>query len=108
MPVITSYRLRTSTPAAAVALDPEHLVAVVGNQREQVEPHILEQVPDAVVAVQETQDGTGHAVRVAVEALQDRVGTTDGTVVVHCDASRDSIGRWLTPDRLSIFDSWRA
>jgi bifunctional UDP-N-acetylglucosamine pyrophosphorylase/glucosamine-1-phosphate N-acetyltransferase len=68
--------------AASQALDPEHLVAVVGNQREQVEPHILEQVPDAVVAVQETQDGTGHAVRVAVEALQDRVGTTDGTVVV--------------------------
>ena len=68
--------------AASQALDPEHLVAVVGNQREQVAPHILEQVPDAVVAVQETQDGTGHAVRVAVEALQDKVGTTDGTVVV--------------------------
>jgi bifunctional UDP-N-acetylglucosamine pyrophosphorylase/glucosamine-1-phosphate N-acetyltransferase len=55
---------------------------VVGTQREQVEPHILEQVPDAVVAVQETQDGTGHAVRVAVEALQARVGTSEGTVVV--------------------------
>jgi bifunctional UDP-N-acetylglucosamine pyrophosphorylase/glucosamine-1-phosphate N-acetyltransferase len=68
--------------AASQALDPEHLVAVVGNQREQVEPHILEQVPDAVVAVQETQDGTGHAVRIAVEALRERVGTTDGTVVV--------------------------
>ncbi|HEU4513298.1 MAG TPA: bifunctional UDP-N-acetylglucosamine diphosphorylase/glucosamine-1-phosphate N-acetyltransferase GlmU [Nocardioidaceae bacterium] len=68
--------------AASQALDPDHLVAVVGNQREQVTPHILEQVPDAVVAVQETQDGTGHAVRVAVEALQERVGTTDGTIVV--------------------------
>ncbi len=68
--------------AASEALDPEHLVAVVGNQREQVEPHILEQVPDAVVAVQETQDGTGHAVRVAVEALQQKSGTPEGTVVV--------------------------
>jgi bifunctional UDP-N-acetylglucosamine pyrophosphorylase/glucosamine-1-phosphate N-acetyltransferase len=68
--------------AASEALDPDHLVAVVGNQRDQVEPHILEQVPDAVVAVQETQDGTGHAVRIAVEALQGRAGTTDGTVVV--------------------------
>jgi bifunctional UDP-N-acetylglucosamine pyrophosphorylase / glucosamine-1-phosphate N-acetyltransferase len=68
--------------AASEALDPERLVAVVGTQREQVEPHILEQVPDALVAVQETQDGTGHAVRVAVEALQDSSGTPDGTVVV--------------------------
>ena len=67
---------------ASRALDPEHLVAVVGTQREQVTPHILEQVPDAVVAVQETQDGTGHAVRVAVEALQAQSGTPDGTVVV--------------------------
>jgi len=68
--------------AASRALDPEHLVAVVGNQREQVTPHILEQVPDAVIAVQETQDGTGHAVRVAVEALQAKAGATRGTVVV--------------------------
>ena len=68
--------------AASQALRPDHLVAVVGNQREQVEPHILAQAPDAVVAVQETQDGTGHAVRVAVDALRERVGTTDGTVVV--------------------------
>ena len=68
--------------AASQALDPEHLVAVVGNQREQVEPHVLEQVPDAVIAVQETQDGTGHAVRIAVETLQQRAGTPEGTVVV--------------------------
>ncbi|MGE5720043.1 MAG: bifunctional UDP-N-acetylglucosamine diphosphorylase/glucosamine-1-phosphate N-acetyltransferase GlmU [Nocardioidaceae bacterium] len=68
--------------AASQALAPEHLVAVVGNQREQVEPHILEQVPDAVLAVQETQDGTGHAVRVAVEALEEKAGATQGTVVV--------------------------
>jgi bifunctional UDP-N-acetylglucosamine pyrophosphorylase/glucosamine-1-phosphate N-acetyltransferase len=68
--------------AASQVLEPEHLVAVVGNQREQVEPHILEHAPDAVLAVQETQEGTGHAVRVAVDALRDKVGTTDGTVVV--------------------------
>ncbi|HEX6874385.1 MAG TPA: bifunctional UDP-N-acetylglucosamine diphosphorylase/glucosamine-1-phosphate N-acetyltransferase GlmU [Nocardioidaceae bacterium] len=68
--------------AASQGVDPEHLVAVVGSRREQVEAHILEQVPDAVLAVQETQDGTGHAVRVAVEELQKRAGTTDGTIVV--------------------------
>jgi bifunctional UDP-N-acetylglucosamine pyrophosphorylase/glucosamine-1-phosphate N-acetyltransferase len=68
--------------AAARAVGPDHFVAVVGNQREQVEPHVLAQVPDAVIAVQETQDGTGHAARVAVEALTDSVGTPVGTVVV--------------------------
>ena len=59
------------------ALEPHRVVAVVGNQREQVGPHIQELLPDAVLAVQETQDGTGHAVRVAWEALDpaDRSGT---------------------------------
>ena len=62
---------------AVVGLEPHRVVAVVGNQREQVGPHIQELLPDAVLAVQETQDGTGHAVRVAWEALDpaDRVGT---------------------------------
>ena len=55
--------------AAAQALEPDRVVAVVGHQREQVGPHIQELFPDVVLAVQETQDGTGHAVRVAVEAL---------------------------------------
>jgi bifunctional UDP-N-acetylglucosamine pyrophosphorylase / glucosamine-1-phosphate N-acetyltransferase len=68
--------------AASQGVRPEHLVAVVGNQQEQVEPHILELVPDALLAVQETQDGTGHAVRVAMEALREKAGTTEGTVVV--------------------------
>ena len=57
--------------AAALHVEPRHLVAVVGNSREQVGPHILDQVPSAVLAVQETQDGTGHAVRVALDALRD-------------------------------------
>ena len=67
---------------AALHVEPQHLVAVVGNSREQVGPHILEQVPGALLAVQETQDGTGHAVRVALDALRDAAGTTDGVVVV--------------------------
>src|SRR3954471_15386793 len=67
---------------AALHVEPEHLVAVVGNGREQVGPHILDQVPDAVLAVQETQEGTGHAVRVALDALRDAAGTTDGVIVV--------------------------
>jgi len=67
---------------AALHVEPEHLVAVVGHGREQVGPHILEQVPDALLAVQETQDGTGHAVRVAIDTLRAAAGTTEGVVVV--------------------------
>lgn len=64
--------------AAARAVEPERIVAVVGHQREQVAAHIREEVPDAVLAVQEEQLGTGHAVRMAVEAA----GRIDGTVLV--------------------------
>src|SRR3954451_13938883 len=63
--------------SAVQAVEPHRVVAVVGNQREQVGPHIQELLPEAVLAVQESQDGTGHAVRVAWEALDpaDRAGT---------------------------------
>ncbi|MDQ6688849.1 MAG: bifunctional UDP-N-acetylglucosamine diphosphorylase/glucosamine-1-phosphate N-acetyltransferase GlmU [Actinomycetota bacterium] len=54
---------------ALAQLEPVRVVAVVGNQREQVGPHIQALVPEAALAVQESQDGTGHAVRVAWEAL---------------------------------------
>ncbi|WP_210438721.1 bifunctional UDP-N-acetylglucosamine diphosphorylase/glucosamine-1-phosphate N-acetyltransferase GlmU [Nocardioides xinjiangensis] len=63
---------------AVQAVEPTSVVAVVGHQREQVAPHITELLPDAVLAVQETQEGTGHAVRIAMEAS----GTTTGTVIV--------------------------
>ncbi len=63
---------------AVQAVEPTRVVAVVGHQREQVGPHISELLPDAVLAVQETQEGTGHAVRIAMEAA----GTTSGTVIV--------------------------
>ncbi|MFC0222018.1 bifunctional UDP-N-acetylglucosamine diphosphorylase/glucosamine-1-phosphate N-acetyltransferase GlmU [Nocardioides zeicaulis] len=63
---------------AVQAVEPTRVVAVVGHQREQVGPHITSLVPDAVLAVQETQEGTGHAVRIAMEAA----GTTTGTVIV--------------------------
>jgi len=60
---------------AAEALDPEHLLVVVGHGRDQVTATLTGK---ARAVVQETQDGTGHAVRVALETLPD----TDGTVVV--------------------------
>src|SRR5215217_5242109 len=64
--------------AAVRAVQPHRVVAVVGHQREQVGAHVLELVPDAVLAVQEVLDGTGGAVRVAMVAS----GTSRGTVVV--------------------------
>ena len=70
--------------AAVQAMEPDRVVAVIGHQRDQVGPHITEILPDAVLAVQEEQQGTGHAVRVAVEALTSS-GTRaamQGTVVV--------------------------
>jgi bifunctional UDP-N-acetylglucosamine pyrophosphorylase/glucosamine-1-phosphate N-acetyltransferase len=68
--------------SAAVSVRPGRLVAVVGHGRDEVGDHILEHVPDALLAVQETQEGTGHAVRVALESLREATGTTDGTVLV--------------------------
>jgi bifunctional UDP-N-acetylglucosamine pyrophosphorylase / glucosamine-1-phosphate N-acetyltransferase len=67
---------------AALTVEPEHLVAVVGSGREQVGPHVVEQVPRALLAVQERQDGTGSAVRVGLEALRESAGGCEGTVVV--------------------------
>jgi bifunctional UDP-N-acetylglucosamine pyrophosphorylase/glucosamine-1-phosphate N-acetyltransferase len=64
--------------AAVRALEPTHVVAVVGHQREQVGPHIQSLLPNVVLAVQDQQQGTGHAVRIAVEAAD----TSRGTVLV--------------------------
>ncbi|MEU9154032.1 bifunctional UDP-N-acetylglucosamine diphosphorylase/glucosamine-1-phosphate N-acetyltransferase GlmU [Streptomyces sp. NPDC048417] len=67
--------------AASRELDPENLVVVVGHAREQVGTHLAAVDPTVRTAVQEQQNGTGHAVRMALEELG---GTVDGTVVVVC------------------------
>ncbi len=59
---------------AASALEPQHLVVVVGHQREQVEAHLAEIAPQAVAAYQEQQLGTGDAVRAGLAALSEVVG----------------------------------
>jgi bifunctional UDP-N-acetylglucosamine pyrophosphorylase/glucosamine-1-phosphate N-acetyltransferase len=68
--------------AAARALDPGHLVVVVGHAREQVAEHLAAVDPRAVTAVQEQQLGTGHAVRTALNELSGQGVALDGTVVV--------------------------
>ena len=68
---------------AASTLEPHHLVVVVGHGREQVVPHVEEIAPWAVTVVQEQQNGTGHAVRIALADLASRgIVTSDGPIVV--------------------------
>jgi len=68
---------------AVGVLEPTRVCAVIGHQRDQVGPHILECLPEAVLAVQEDQLGTGHAVRVALEALvEQQAAPEEGTVLV--------------------------
>ncbi|MEY9963035.1 bifunctional UDP-N-acetylglucosamine pyrophosphorylase/glucosamine-1-phosphate N-acetyltransferase [Streptacidiphilus sp. MAP12-16] len=68
--------------AAARELSPEHLVVVIGHMRDKVAAHLAEVDPGTRTVVQEQQNGTGHAVRVALEALAARGVALDGTVVV--------------------------
>ncbi len=63
--------------------DPAHVVVVTGKAREQVEAHVAEIAPDAVAVFQPSQDGTGHAVRLALAALDERNGgPIEGTIVI--------------------------
>ncbi|MEV7088384.1 bifunctional UDP-N-acetylglucosamine diphosphorylase/glucosamine-1-phosphate N-acetyltransferase GlmU [Streptomyces sp. NPDC093085] len=67
--------------SAARELDPRELVVVVGHAREQVEGHLTGAYPGVRAAWQETQLGTGHAVRMA---LREMGSAPHGTVVVVC------------------------
>ncbi len=64
---------------AVQGMSPERVIAVIGTQREQVGAHILELAPTTRLVVQEVQNGTGHAVQVALESL---AGSLSGTIVV--------------------------
>ena len=72
---------------AAAGINPDHLVTVVGHQREQVSP-VVEKISneldrEVVQAVQEEQRGTGHAVSCGICPISDFEGTiivTNGDV----------------------------
>ncbi|MGC4893328.1 bifunctional UDP-N-acetylglucosamine diphosphorylase/glucosamine-1-phosphate N-acetyltransferase GlmU [Micromonospora sp. DT31] len=64
--------------AAAEPLAADRTVVVVGHGADQVRAHLTEVAPGASPVLQERQLGTGHAVRIALDALPD----TAGTVVV--------------------------
>ena len=79
--------------AAGAPLEPVHTVVVVGHRADEVTAHLREIAPSAVPVLQAEQHGTGHAVRLALQAVPaDAEGTV---VVVPGDAPL------LTPDALS-------
>src|SRR6476469_3684112 len=63
---------------AAAGLDPAHLVVVVRHARDEVEAHVRQVAPTAVVADQDEVKGTGRAVQCGLGVL----GALSGTVVV--------------------------
>ena len=68
--------------AAVQETSPLRIVTVVGHQREQVAAHVHELAPEAMLAVQEEQHGTGHAVRMAMDAVVSSGQRLRGTVLV--------------------------
>jgi bifunctional UDP-N-acetylglucosamine pyrophosphorylase/glucosamine-1-phosphate N-acetyltransferase len=75
---IGGHSLLSYALTAATMLQPQHVVVVVGHQRDQVEAHLAEVAPHVTVVVQQEQRGTGHAAQVALAALPE----LDGEVVV--------------------------
>ncbi|WP_250003244.1 bifunctional UDP-N-acetylglucosamine diphosphorylase/glucosamine-1-phosphate N-acetyltransferase GlmU [Actinoplanes sp. M2I2] len=60
---------------ASSAAGAEQTVVVVGHRAEQVEAHLAEVAPDVTTVLQAQQNGTGHAMRIALEALPEAGGT---------------------------------
>ncbi|MGI5247184.1 bifunctional UDP-N-acetylglucosamine diphosphorylase/glucosamine-1-phosphate N-acetyltransferase GlmU [Dactylosporangium sp. CA-139066] len=59
------------------------VTVVVGHGGEQVREHLAQVAPEVVAVTQEERRGTGHAVRIALEAMPDLLGhELTGTVVV--------------------------
>ncbi|MGW7368107.1 bifunctional UDP-N-acetylglucosamine diphosphorylase/glucosamine-1-phosphate N-acetyltransferase GlmU [Streptomyces sp. NPDC054841] len=79
--------------SAARELEPEQLVVVVGHASEQVKEHLATHYAGTRTAFQAEQNGTGHAVRMALEELGQ---APDGTVVVVCGDTPLLSGETLT------------
>ncbi|OKJ48001.1 bifunctional N-acetylglucosamine-1-phosphate uridyltransferase/glucosamine-1-phosphate acetyltransferase [Micromonospora sp. TSRI0369] len=68
--------------AAAAPLGADRTVVVVGHGADQVRAHLTDVAPAATPVLQERQLGTGHAVRIALDAAPDATGTV---VVINGD-----------------------
>jgi bifunctional UDP-N-acetylglucosamine pyrophosphorylase / glucosamine-1-phosphate N-acetyltransferase len=71
---IAGHSMLSYAITAATAVQPKHIVVVVGHLRGQVEAHLAEIAPHVLIAVQEKQRGTGDAVQVALSQLADITG----------------------------------
>ena len=66
-----------------LATNAKQVVVVIGHGREQVSEYLSESYPQVTTAVQDEQNGTGHAVRCAIESLGSAVANLgDAPVVV--------------------------
>ena len=63
---------------AASALNPEQTLVIIGHGGDQVREHLAKTYPAAITAVQNEQHGTGHAAKIALDAL----GELSGPVLV--------------------------
>jgi bifunctional UDP-N-acetylglucosamine pyrophosphorylase/glucosamine-1-phosphate N-acetyltransferase len=68
--------------AAVSGCEPQRVAIVTGNRREAVEADLASSAPDALAVFQPSQDGTGHAVRLALDALDAAGAPLTGTVVI--------------------------
>ena len=71
---VAGHSMLSYAVTAATTVQPEHIVVVVGHLRDQVEAHLAEIAPHVLIAVQEQQLGTGHAVQAALAQLADLTG----------------------------------
>src|SRR3954454_18705294 len=67
---------------AAEATRAARTVVVVGHKADQVRAHLAEIAPGATPVLQAEQHGTGHAVRIALDAIPEATGTV---VVLNAD-----------------------
>lgn len=67
---------------AADAAQATRTVVVVGHKADQVRAHLAEIAPGATPVLQAEQNGTGHAVRIALDAIPEAAGTV---VVLNAD-----------------------
>ncbi len=78
---VAGHSLLSYVIAAATAVEPEHVVVVVGHARDQVEAHLAEIAPHVTVVVQGDEAyGSGYAAQCALAQLPDLHGEVLVTV----------------------------
>ena len=82
---VAGHSMLSYALAAATEIQPQHVVVVVGHQRDQVQAHLDEIAPHVRTAIQDQQLGTGHAVQCGLAALSDLDALPAEIVVTYGD-----------------------